>query len=106
MLPNRIRCGDLYRLVASKYAQYLKVPVIDLIRHRQSQRQQQQHRLRHTSSSSSMSNLNVNTTEAVDVRKSKCFFHIFMRVHADLFVDSVLSFLFFRILFIVNVLLS
>jgi hypothetical protein len=35
VLPNRIRCGDLYRLLEAKYAPFLKVPVADLIRHQQ-----------------------------------------------------------------------
>jgi hypothetical protein len=55
-----MRCGDLYRLVARRFAPYMKVPVKELIRHRQQQRQQQQQQLRHTTSGTSLSSLAAN----------------------------------------------
>ena len=58
VVPNKMRCGDLYRLVARRYAAFLKAPVRSLIHHKLQQRMKQQQQLRHTSSASSLHSLN------------------------------------------------
>jgi hypothetical protein len=77
VVPNKMRCGDLYRLVARRYAPFLKVPVRSLIRHRQLQRQQQQQQLRHTTSGSSLSSLSAappsgSSSSAAAAQKGEC----------------------------------
>lgn len=58
VVPNKMRCSDLYRLVARRYAAFLKAPVRSLIHHKLQQRMKQQQQLRHTSSASSLHSLN------------------------------------------------
>ena len=62
VVPNKMRCGDLYRLVARRYAAFLKAPVRSLIHHKLQQRMKQQQQLRHTSSASSLHSLNKSST--------------------------------------------
>eukprot|EP01032_Pedospumella_encystans_P012542 gene12542-14505_t len=62
VLPNKIRCGDLYKLVALKYASYLKVPVRELIARRRKQRESQKQALKHTSSNQSLNSINSGTS--------------------------------------------